>query len=165
MNTNETPWYKQFWPWFIMALPASAVVAGITTVIIANNNAVDLVNDKTTKLGKMVMRETGQDDLARSLQLEAQITLSPASGAVAIDYSGADQSIKLDLVHNTLAELDQSIVLIKETDGTYRGRLKPFIPGKWRLLLSAEDDAWRLLSSYDGVQSQIKLTSETDPDS
>ena len=29
MDERDTqPWYKYFWPWFIIALPASAVVAG-----------------------------------------------------------------------------------------------------------------------------------------
>jgi hypothetical protein len=32
---DDKPWYKQFWPWFVFALPAIAVIAGITTVIIA----------------------------------------------------------------------------------------------------------------------------------
>ncbi len=29
------PWYRQFWPWFIMAPPAVAVVAGLLTVYLA----------------------------------------------------------------------------------------------------------------------------------
>lgn len=29
------PWYKQFWPWMIMGLPASVVVASIVTYFIA----------------------------------------------------------------------------------------------------------------------------------
>lgn len=32
------PWYRQFWPWFIIALPASAVVAGIITFWLAVSN-------------------------------------------------------------------------------------------------------------------------------
>ena len=29
------PWYRQFWPWFIIALPCAAVVGSIATAIIA----------------------------------------------------------------------------------------------------------------------------------
>ena len=32
------PWYKQFWPWFIIALPASAVIASFITLWIAISN-------------------------------------------------------------------------------------------------------------------------------
>ena len=29
------PWYRQGWPWFLIAFPATAVVAGIATLVIA----------------------------------------------------------------------------------------------------------------------------------
>jgi hypothetical protein len=31
----EPPWYRQFWPWFIIALPASAVIASLITFYLA----------------------------------------------------------------------------------------------------------------------------------
>ena len=44
MEREDTkPWYRQFWPWFIIALPASAVVAGLTTVWIAMQTTDSLV--------------------------------------------------------------------------------------------------------------------------
>jgi hypothetical protein len=43
---NE-PWYRQFWPWFIIALPASAVIASFITLWLAVSNPVTLVvNDE-----------------------------------------------------------------------------------------------------------------------
>ena len=38
------PWYRQFWPWFIIALPATAVVASLATVWIAVVAAPDRVD-------------------------------------------------------------------------------------------------------------------------
>ena len=40
------PWYKQFWPWFIIALPASAVIASFLTLWIAISNPDHLVVDE-----------------------------------------------------------------------------------------------------------------------
>lgn len=37
------PWYRQFWPWFIIALPASAVIASFLTLWLAVNNPDTLV--------------------------------------------------------------------------------------------------------------------------
>jgi len=37
------PWYKQFWPWFIIALPASAVIASFITLWLAVSNPVHIV--------------------------------------------------------------------------------------------------------------------------
>ncbi len=36
---KDKPWYKHPWVWVMIALPASAVVAGIYTVYLANQNA------------------------------------------------------------------------------------------------------------------------------
>ena len=35
---DTVPWYQQFWPWFLILLPASVVVAGLTTLVIANRH-------------------------------------------------------------------------------------------------------------------------------
>ena len=40
---ENLPWYKQFWPWFIIALPASAVVASFITLWLAISNPDQLV--------------------------------------------------------------------------------------------------------------------------
>jgi hypothetical protein len=37
------PWYRQFWPWFIIALPASAVIASFITLWLAISNPVQMV--------------------------------------------------------------------------------------------------------------------------
>jgi hypothetical protein len=39
------PWYRQFWPWFIIALPAAAVLASFYTLWLAISNPVQMVVD------------------------------------------------------------------------------------------------------------------------
>jgi hypothetical protein len=39
------PWYRQFWPWFIIALPAAAVIASFFTLWLAVSNPDYLVVD------------------------------------------------------------------------------------------------------------------------
>lgn len=41
--SQNLPWYRQFWPWFIIALPASAVVASFITLWLAISNPDPLV--------------------------------------------------------------------------------------------------------------------------
>jgi hypothetical protein len=43
LPANYLPWYRQFWPWFIIALPASAVVASFITLWLAISNPDPLV--------------------------------------------------------------------------------------------------------------------------
>lgn len=44
--TDTSPWYKQFWPWFIFSIPAISVIAGISLLIIALKNPDYLVVDE-----------------------------------------------------------------------------------------------------------------------
>lgn len=73
-NTHPTPdeilpWYKQFWPWFIIALPASVVVASFVTLWLALSNPDPLVveDDEYQRLSGALKaqapaRETEQGD-------------------------------------------------------------------------------------------------------
>ncbi len=40
---KNLPWYKYPWVWFMISLPASAVVAGLYTVYIAQQNAPQVI--------------------------------------------------------------------------------------------------------------------------
>ena len=54
---DTEPWYRQFWPWFIIMLPASVVVAGLSTWYIAHRHADDLVVDEYYKSGLAINRQ------------------------------------------------------------------------------------------------------------
>jgi len=43
---GDIPWYRQFWPWFLIALPASAVIAGMYTLYLAVTHPDPLVIEK-----------------------------------------------------------------------------------------------------------------------
>ncbi len=38
-RTDTKPWYRQFWPWFLIALPLTSVVASFVTLWIAVTDA------------------------------------------------------------------------------------------------------------------------------
>ena len=53
---DTLPWYRQFWPWFLIALPACVVIAAIATALIASRHADDLVADSYYKDGLAINR-------------------------------------------------------------------------------------------------------------
>ena len=63
------PWYKQFWPWFLIALPATVVIWTIMTVIVFTQNSVDLVTEDYYKKGKGINVDISKVNIAKELGL------------------------------------------------------------------------------------------------
>jgi len=45
---RHKPWYREPWPWVAIAIPAAAVVMGVTTLILAISNPDPLTVDERT---------------------------------------------------------------------------------------------------------------------
>ncbi|HID48475.1 MAG TPA: hypothetical protein EYP40_02490 [Chromatiales bacterium] len=144
------PWYRQFWPWFLMALPASAVVAGIVTIVIAVNNPDDLVDDDYYKSGLAITRMLERERRAASLHIHASVAWAPATGQIVLQLGSdapPENRLILTLLHPTVAERDLAIPLLHQGQGRYTGLLdQPPIAGNWHLILTPEDKSWRLAS-------------------
>ena len=50
MNQPVAPWYRHFWPWFIIALLSSAVVASLVSAYLAMHTT-DVVLDHSDMAG------------------------------------------------------------------------------------------------------------------
>ena len=143
------PWYKQFWPWFIMALPASVVVAGIITIFIAFNNPDGLVKDDYYKAGLGINRMLEREQNAAKLGLSAAAKWQPQQQQVSLQLKALQpansERLQLDLIHPTRSGLDTQIPLLHQGDGRYTGLLAESpIAGNWYLFITPEDESWRL---------------------
>lgn len=148
-NNPVLPWYRQFWPWFLIALPATAVVAGIATLVIAMKDPDGLVVDDYYKAGLAINKELKRDSEAARLGLSAFIRRDPDKGVITIELNSREPTdfdkLYLDLLHTTRANFDQNLLLEKEPDGIYRTNLGSDVPqGQWKLELYSEDSSWRL---------------------
>ena len=72
----KTSWYKEPWAWFVFFLPFSAVVAGITTYIIANHEPDSLVIGDYYKKGKAINMEVSKVKLAQKLGMRFALKFS-----------------------------------------------------------------------------------------
>ena len=76
-NVDKTrPWYRQGWPWFLIALPATAVVGGIITAVLAVRTFDGTVAADYYKQGLAINEEVERAQLARVLGLEARIVMA-----------------------------------------------------------------------------------------
>lgn len=148
---EEKPWYRQFWPWFIMALPAASVVAGISLVIIAVKHQDALVRDDWYKEGRAINQNMARDEAAQKLGIVADVRMDTLTGEVMVSLQESatlkslPAQLQLVLSHPTQAEADQHLVLLKRPDGRYHGQLQQALAGRFDIELG--DAQWRLLTS------------------
>jgi len=148
-HSAPPPWYRQFWPWFIIAWPAVAVVAGIATVIIAVNNPDGLVEDDYYQAGLAINRTLEREQRAQQLGLQALAHWQAAQQRLELrlnmPQSAAPARLILKLIHPTRAGFDLRIPLLQQRSGHYQGLLPTTpIAGRWNLVLEPEDASWRL---------------------
>jgi hypothetical protein len=138
-------WYRQFWPWFLIILPASVVVAGISTAFIASRHADDLVVDEYYKDGLAINRQLEKKQRATDLGISAQLQFNGETVTVQLASPVDDGAIRLLLSHPMEADRDFTVTLAQESPGMYRGALTHKIAPHWHWILEEQrDNGWRL---------------------
>lgn len=168
-DTNIPPWYRQFWPWFLIFIPAATVVAGLYTLWLAMQGNDSLVAPPGDGMEIVTERRNAAERQAALLGLDANIVIDPDSGAINVNMAsngGHEWPASLNLLfsHPTNAQLDRNISLsaaIPGDDGTPRwaGHVSPVPTGRWYLILSSGND-WRLYGVWTGARS-IRLRPAT----
>ena len=158
IREDTKPWYRQFWPWFIIALPASAVVAGLTTVWISMQTTDSLVLAADEGVKAAADRQVAAARLASELGLAAIVDIDSDTGVVtAVMRSGdlAEQpaTLAFELSHPAFADRDLQITLNKamaDTDGNPRwvGHFVSVPTDRYYAVLKSDD--WRLSAEWRG---------------
>lgn len=163
LNTRSKPWYREPWPWILMAGPAIVVVAGFVTAWLAVRSSDGLVEDDYYKQGLAVNQRQARDHAAAERGLSAEL-IAGASGLdlrlflSAQERFVAPESLLLKVVHPTRAGADQSVVLKKDAAGFYVGRLMAPLKGRWHVLLEDDGRTWRIAGDWSsGEQAAAHL--------
>lgn len=146
---DTVPWYKQFWPWFLIALPLSVVIAAMFTINIAIRTDDGLVTDDYYKEGLAIHKDADSAAKAEALGIAGDVSFDTDTGALSLrldkpltdDGSGI---LTLKVIHPTRPDQDQEQSLSPLGGGRYAGRLDPLGPAHWKLQLRPEDKSWRI---------------------
>jgi len=134
-----TPWYRQRWPWLIMAGPLAVLVAGAVTTWIAFASADGLVAEDYYKQGMAIKRRLAREEAARRQGISAQVELS---SQIAVTLQGAaPEALFVHLAHATRAGHDVQLRLVP-SGGKYVADLPPLPPGRWRIVIEDPRGAW-----------------------
>ena len=162
MAQEVQPWYRQFWPWLLISLPASAVIGGIITIIIAVQSPNALVVDDYYKEGLAINQQKGRLARANAMSLEGLVRSTENRINVALSSTEpvTDETLILYVGHSTRAELDRELTLERTAEGSYSANFNNLLPGAWYLRLQPADMSWEIRSRIviDGP-FQARLTS------
>lgn len=163
-----TPWYRQAWPWFLISLPATAVVGGIITAVLAVRTYDGPVTADYYKQGLAINEEVARADTARDLSLQARVEIAGFADGdrvrVALESSRAlppEAALRLRLAHPGRPAEDRLAVLARvdvDADNrraVYVGTLQaPAGPlggaVSWQVIL--ESPTWRIDDSFTAGQ-------------
>jgi hypothetical protein len=142
-------WYREPWPWILMAAPAAAVLAGAITIGLSVRSFDGLVAEDYYKQGLTVNQRLARLQAAEALGIAGTLRLeSAAGGAIEVDLRAQrgvlPSTLRLTLSHPTRAGLDQSIRLVAAGADRYVGRVDALAPGRWQAAVEDEGGHWRI---------------------
>ena len=164
------PWYREPWPWILMAAPAASVVAGAVTVWLAVATSDGLVADDYYRRGLAINQEIRRDQAARDLGIAASVEAaagmlrvrlswgqsnfsdgpavipSVAAGNVTLTpFPAPPEALFARLVHATRAGHDLRLRLVRVGTGVYQTELPELPAGRWRVVLEDPRGEWRIV--------------------
>jgi len=139
------PWYRQFWPWFLIALPGSVVIASMFTLWLAVSRPNPMVVDDYARIARSTEQRMERDQAAAALGVTARIRFIAGADVVEVVLEPPavmPESLQLRLSHPLVEERDQIIDLVRMPGG-WSGQVVP-PGGRWYLQLYPGDGNWRL---------------------
>src|SRR5512145_1816679 len=120
MTAPVTPWYRQAWPWFLISLPATAVIAGSITFYLAAKGWDGPVTDDYYKQGLAINEELTRSTRARELGIAARVTLGglAVGERIRVEVQAErpmppEAALRLRLVHPGKRDADRLAVLAR----------------------------------------------------
>lgn len=159
-KTDFVPWYKQGWPWFLIAIPATSVVVGFAFLTVSIKTWDGLVVDDYYKEGRAIVQTIGRSEHAKELGLSAQMKIRPDSLRIdlsALKPENLPESIRLLISHPTRGGSDQEL-LLSGPGGVFEGAISPLSKGRWLFLIEDESRSWRMNgAAYLPTETDIRI--------
>lgn len=154
---STLPWYKQFWPWFLIVVPVVTLGLSVMLITLAVNTEDSLVIDDYYKKGKAINMQLDKIERARQMGLEAKLHID--GNEVKLRWVAGKptdgSALEMQFHHATLEAKDFKLMLVQDASGTYVGDAEQLLEGRWRLTLLPFHQQWK-------IQQSVTLPQERD---
>jgi hypothetical protein len=157
MKNKREAWFKQFWPWFLIILPLTAVIAATKLLFTAIEHKPEMVVDDYYSKGKAINEDLTLIKNAKKNNISAVVTQSDNELIISITGIAEQTAISFSLYHSTLAARDISTMLTADSNGDYHFKTEKILDGKWDLRIESFDRSWRLQEVAIFPTTSIKL--------
>lgn len=164
MKTDrELPWYRQFWPWFLIALPTIIILACLYTIWLALDSPLSLVKKDYYQEGLTINQDRSALQRAAEQGLSMQVSLVDSSNILQVTLDSHGQpfytadALTLEFHHPMDAGRDQVFSLQAVAPGRYQIMLDSPVSAalraeaRWYLVLESRQAGaivWRLQGEW-----------------
>ena len=141
------PWYKEPWPWVLIAIILIPVVVAAVRLSIYREYKVEMVVDDYYKKGKAINQEFDREKLAAEygIAIFAEIT----EDSIVLDLNANRKApepanLIVSFYHATQSIKDQSVMATRRADGKFSALLDKSTIGKWQLTVEPNDKKWKV---------------------
>ena len=159
MQQDTKPWYKQLWPWILIAIPVVTAIKAVHTIVVMQQHSPDLVVDDYYKAGRAINMQLAKYREAALRNLDAHVLVAGNRAVVRFaENTVLDGTVHLDFYHPTLAERDFALDAERSGELLYVATLPVTPSGKWQLVVSDASKDWKLRATLELTASnEIKL--------
>ena len=150
LGRPPVPWYREPWPWILMAGPAIVVVASFVTLYLAVKHADALVVDNYYQEGLAINRVLAHDHLALQRGYRADVMLNHDRTMLRVRLTGAElpPALRVHFIHPTKGGLDEVVVAREIQPGLYEGKMQLAATRRWDIDLEDSAQTWRLTGDW-----------------
>ena len=156
------PWHRQFWPWFLISIPAMTVCACMFTIYLAVTTSDSLVVSSGSGVDVATERNLAAEKQAALLGMRGELLLDESTGLISLSLdklpaSEQPRSLTLQFSHPAFSGRDFDIELLPSASSSvFIGQQTAMLDERWYLVLERDD--WRLTGVWDGARADDRRT-------
>ena len=137
-DRHAAAWHREPWPWILIGLPLTVVVASIATAIIAMRTDDGVVAGDSYKRGLLVNDRLPKVAVAE-IRPRVTVTLRDPGEIVVTpeEATSLGPALVLTVTHPATATT-RRMTLLRTAEGDYVGALPADLPGRWTVAFDAQ---------------------------